>query len=138
MRPKKNMRKDRVVFDFIWFSIPQKIEIGRNVVINMSDNPNFISPEIALDQLEAKTELLQVRDMIARKGGKEENALLALLHQTEAEWDDMMHKMAKYVDRIADGDNTIILNAGFYFQSIFDVESVEKSVLAPIRNQEAK
>lgn len=129
------MRKDHVVFDFIWFSIPQKIEIGRNVVINMNDNPNFISPEIALDQLEAKTELLQVRDMIARKGGKEKKALL---HQTEAEWDGMMHKMAKYVDRIADGDNTVILNAGFDFQSILDLGSVEESGSVLIHNQEEK
>lgn len=135
------MRKDHVVFDFIWFSIPQKIEIGRNVVINMSDNPKFISPEISLDRLEAKTELLQVRNMIARKGGKGEKALL---HQTEAEWDDMMHKMAKYVNRVANGDSAIILNAGFDIQpisadqSIFNAEFAEKSASVLIHGRESK
>lgn len=46
----------------------------------------------------------------AQRGGREETILM---HQAEDEWDDVMRKEAYYVDRIADGDGAIILNAGF-------------------------
>ena len=65
------------------------------------------------------------------------------MHQTEAEWDDLMRKMAKYVDRIADGDGAVILNAGFNLakQSTpgsrpeFSVDLGDKSGTVTVRRQ---
>lgn len=104
------MKKEKIVLDFVRLSIAQKIEFGRNVTAKMKANPKFATPDVNIEALEAKTDLLETRSLAAQGGGKEATALM---HQTEEEWIDMMRKTAKYVDRIADGDGAIILNAGF-------------------------
>jgi hypothetical protein len=76
----------------------------------MTGNPKFTSPDISIEVLNAKTDLLESRSVATLSGGKEETSLL---HQTIEDWNDTMRKMAKYVDRIADGDGAIILSAGF-------------------------
>lgn len=57
---------------------------------------------MSVEELEAINTLLETRSVAAMSGGKEATALL---HQTEDEWVDLMRKMARYVDRIADGDS---------------------------------
>ncbi|NDP23097.1 MAG: hypothetical protein GZ091_18750 [Paludibacter sp.] len=134
------MKKDRIVLDFIKKPVAQKIEFGKGVIAKMKDNPTFATPDVILDNLETKNELLETRSIAALSGGKEATALM---HQTQDEWDEMMRKMAKYVDRIADGNETIILNAGFNLakqpspavRPDFSVELGEKSGSVTIRRQ---
>ncbi|MDD2798441.1 MAG: hypothetical protein PHV20_07610 [Bacteroidales bacterium] len=134
------MKKEKVVLDFTRITIVQKCEFGRNVVLKMTNNAKFVNPDVALADLNAKTDLLEQRSIIALSGGKEATALM---HQTEAEWDDLMRKMAKYVDRIADGDGAVILNAGFNLakqatpssRPEFSVELGDKSGTVALRRQ---
>ena len=134
------MKRDRIVLDFIRIPVAQKVEFTRNVIAKVKNNPNFADSDVKVEDLEAKADLLETRSVAAMGGGKEATALM---HQTEAELDDMMRKMAKYVDRIADGDNTIILNAGFNLakqpspavRPDFSVELGEKSGSVTIRRQ---
>jgi hypothetical protein len=106
----------------------------------MTNNEKFLKPDVALTDIDAKTVLLEQRSIFSLSGGKEATALM---HQTEAEWDDLMRKMAKYVDRIADGDGAVILNAGFNLakQSApvsrpeFSVELGDKSGTVAVRRQ---
>lgn len=104
------MKKDRIVLDFVRIPIAQKIEFGRSVLIKMKANQKFATPDVNIEELETTTNLLETRSLTAQGGGKEATALM---HQAEEEWVDLMRKMAKYVDRVADGDGAIILNAGF-------------------------
>ena len=104
------MKKDKVVLDFIKIPIAQKVEFTRGVISKMKNNPKFTDLVVKVEELEAKVDLLETRSVAALGGGKEATALM---HQTEYELDDMLRKMAKSVDGIADGDNTIILSSGF-------------------------
>jgi len=134
------MKKDRIVLDFIRIPVAQKTEIGKGVISKMTNNPKFATPDVSVDALEAKNTLLETRSVAALGGGKEATALL---HQTEEEWNDIMRKMAKYVDRIADGDDTVILSAGFNLakqptpavRPDFSVELGDKSGFVSIRRQ---
>ena len=134
------MKKEKVIFDFTRLTIVQKGEFGRNVVLKMTNNEKFVKPDVALIDVNATTDLLVQRSLLSLSGGREETALM---HQTEAEWDDLMRKMAKYVDRIADGDGAVILNAGFNLakQSTpgsrpeFSVELGDKSGTVALRRQ---
>lgn len=134
------MKKNHVVFNFIRFNYSQKVEKGRNVVANMKDNPKFATPDVPVETLEAKTEELETCRIDALNGGRE---AAALLRQKVAEWDDMMRKEANYVDRIADGDEVIILSAGFDLEkqpapavrSEFSVELGEKSGSVELHRQ---
>lgn len=104
------MKKDHSVLDFVRLSVAQKVEFGRNVIVKVKASPKFATPDVSIEELEAKNTLLETRSVAAMSGGKEATALM---HQTEDEWVDLMRKMARYVDRIADGDSAVILSAGF-------------------------
>lgn len=104
------MKKDHVVLDFVKEPIAIKIETGRSVETKMRSNPQFTNPDVSYDDMKASTDLLETRNVAAINGGKEATALL---HQAEEDWCDKMRLMARYVDRIANGDSAIILGAGF-------------------------
>jgi hypothetical protein len=134
------MKKDKVVLDFIKIPVAQKVEFTRGVISKVKNNPKFTDPDVKVEDLEAKADLLEARSVAALSGGKEATALM---HQTEDELDDLMRKMAKYVDRVGDGDNTIILSSGFNLakqpspavRPVFSVELGEKSGTVTIRRQ---
>lgn len=126
------MKKDHAVLDFVKAPIAIKIETGRSVEIKMRPNPIFAKPDVSFDDLKASTDLLETRNVASLNGGKEATALL---HQAEEDWVNKMRLMARYVDRIADGDSAIILGAGFNLakqptpaaRPEFSVEQGEKS-----------
>ena len=134
------MKKDRIVLDFVRIPIAQKIEFGRSVCTSMKNNPKFVTPDVSLADLEAKTDLLEAHSIASISGGKEATALM---HQTESDWDNMMRKTAGYVDRIADGDSVVILSAGFNLakkaapsvRPEFSVELGDKSGSVILRRQ---
>lgn len=137
------MKRDRIVLDFVRIPIAQKIELGRSVLTNMKANPKFATPDVSLEALETKTDLLETRSVAALTGSKEATALM---HQTEEEWDDLMRKLARYVDRIADGDSAVILNSGFSLakqpspsvRPEFSVELGDKSGSVILRRQKVE
>jgi hypothetical protein len=104
------MAKDHVVLDFLRYSVVEKISFSDMIQLRMGSNPLFPTPDVPMTTLKANNDALRVAYDAAQKGGKEETLLM---HQAEDEWDDVMRKEANYVDRIADGDGAIILNAGF-------------------------
>ncbi len=134
------MKKDRIVLDFVKFPIPQKVEFGKNVIVRLKGNAKFPTPDVTIEALEAATTLLETRSIAAQGGGKEATALM---HQAEDEWCDIMRVAARYVDRIADGDTTVILGAGFNLakqpapavRPEFSVELGEKSGSVLLRHQ---
>ena len=134
------MRKEKVIFDFIKLSSTEKLEFGTNVEIKLTNNPNFPTPDVSLDVLREKNSLLKNRSLAALDGGKEATAQL---RHAISEWDETLRKMARYVDRIADGDGAVILSAGFNLakqtspgqRPEFSVELSEKSGSVSLRHQ---
>ena len=104
------MRNQKVVLDFIRIPVANKVEIARGVISKMKNNPDFPKPDVSLDDLEAQTNILETRYIATMDGGK---MATALLHQAEDEWDELMRKTAAYVDRMADGVDSVVLSAGF-------------------------
>lgn len=126
------MTKSKIILDFVRLKAAEKPPFGSNVVTRMTENPVFPTPDIPLTQIRTASELLQNRCAAALNGGKDATALL---HQAIGDWDELMRKEAMYVERIADGDETIILGAGFNVaapkgpgqRSEFSVEQGSKS-----------
>jgi len=104
------MRKDRIVMSFQKLTRSDKVSKGRQVSTMMQANPKFGDPDVTYDQLKAATDKLEKSILAAASGGKEETALM---NQAEAEWDKIMRLVARYVERIADGDGAVMLSAGF-------------------------
>jgi len=104
------MQKDHVVLDFLRYSVAEKITFSDKIQLRMGANPLFLTPDVSMTTLKATNDGLRTTYEAAQKGGREETLLM---HQAEDEWNEAMRKEAYYVDRIADGDGAIILNAGF-------------------------
>ena len=104
------MKTKHVVIGFIEFPIPQKVDTGKNVYGCMFENSFFATPDVPLADIKEVTDELDANYIAAMNGGKPETALM---HKTEKIWDNLMRLEARYVDRIAAGDETIILSAGF-------------------------
>ena len=104
------MKKEIIVYDFFKFTVSQKVEFAQSIIKQMNLNPKFKNPDVSIEKLKAKSELLQVRNIGTLCKSKD---AVIRLQQTENEWNEMMYKMARYVDRIADGDSSVIKSAGF-------------------------
>lgn len=105
------MRKNTVVLDFLKFSVPNKIVFGRMVLSKMSVIALFANPDVAYAVATAAINKLETYYMSSRGGDHEQ---VALMHQAENEFDELFRKLAYYVDRVADGDEAVILSSGFH------------------------
>lgn len=104
------MRKSKVVLDFLRTSIPNKISFGRLVISKMSLIALFVKPDVSFAvSLEIVNKL--ERYYISSRSGNHEQ--IALMHQTEKEFDEVFRKLANYVSRIANGDQAVIFSTGF-------------------------
>jgi len=105
------MKKVKPVLDFIKFSVSEKIEFFRNIVSKMTGNASFPSPDITLATATTQINTLET-DVAAAKSGAHQS--VAKMHQSLKIVDTTFHKLASYVDRIADGNDAIILSSGFH------------------------
>ena len=105
------MKKNKVVLDFLRFSVSGKITFGRAVISKMSLIELFANPDVAYATGTAIINKLEGYYLSSRSGDHQQ---IALMHQAEAEFDDFFRTLARYVDRISAGDEAIILSAGFH------------------------
>jgi hypothetical protein len=88
--------------------IPNKVELGRTVHLNMTGNLNFATPNPTLPMLKTATDDLE----LAFNNSKHGVLSTALLHEAEEAFDTIMTAMGNYVDSIAKGSQGIINSAG--------------------------
>ena len=104
------MRKSKVIINFKNQTVPEKIEFARNSVTKMTGNTNFATPDVALTLITTATNTLETKYNLAIGGGKQQTADM---HQARAALDDLLHKEGLYVERIANGNEAIILSSGY-------------------------
>ena len=104
------MKKIKALLDFLKLSVSEKIEFYRNVVSKMTGNTYFSSPDVPLATATTQINTLET-DFTAAQSGS--HSAIAKMHQSEKLADTSFHKLATYVDRIADGSDVIIMSAGF-------------------------
>lgn len=105
------MRKNTVVLDFLKFSVPNKIFFSRSVVSKMSLLNLFATPDVAYRAVLEISSRLESYYMSSRSGDHEQ---IALMHQVEEELDNALRDLGLNVNRVAKGDEAIILSTGFH------------------------
>ncbi|MFC2093578.1 hypothetical protein ACFLSV_06730 [Bacteroidota bacterium] len=131
------IRIPSVSLDFKRLSIPEKTVFGQNVFEQMTANAAiFVTPDVALATLQSKNDTL-ADTAEAAEGG--DHAKVAAMHAAEKDWDTTFSTEADYVDRIANGNETIILQSGFHATksettpaSIPDVPDVKEPKVNPL------
>jgi hypothetical protein len=105
------MRKSEVILDFLRLPYAGKVEFGRNMVLRMTGNLSFPTPDVPLSQITTASNSLETAFNAAQGGGPQQTAAL---HLASKQWDGLMRKLAIYVNRIADGNEAMILSSGFH------------------------
>ena len=104
------MKRVVVLLSFIHLKLALKILFYKNVIIEMTGNPLFPDPDVSLDDLTAVLTKVETHYNKSRSGNNEE---LILMHQSMEEADEMFRTTARYVDRIANGNEAVIESSGF-------------------------
>lgn len=106
------MRKLKVLLDFVRYIIPVKIEFYKKIIANLTANATtFPTPDVELTVLTGDVNKLDA-NFQASLGGS--HLATSQMRETEKAVDEKFRIIAKYVDKIANGNESIILLAGFY------------------------
>ena len=89
---------------------------GKTVLLAMTDNPNFETPDPALETVtEVLNDYEQKLAMAKRRGSPEDTALK---NQARKAIELMLKRLAFYVSHTADGDLPMLLSSGFTISSL--------------------
>jgi len=105
------MKKIKVLIDFIRLSVAAKIVFYRNVVSRLRANGSiFENPDVSLNDCDLLISNVERTSMAAADGG---HSAIVAMHAAVDAADDAFRILAAYVDRKANGDETIIAISGF-------------------------
>ena len=104
------MKKVKAVLTFLRFSILKQIGFFRYAIEKLTNNPTFPTPDVPLADATLAVNKLEEAYNASRDGSHE---AVALTRQLEKEAQEIFRKLADYVNRIADGDESKILSSGF-------------------------
>ncbi|MBI4932049.1 MAG: hypothetical protein HY841_14930 [Bacteroidetes bacterium] len=105
------MKKAKVKRNFIKIPVSNKILFGRDRVVDMTGNANFLTPIPSLATVTTVTNNLETKHLASEGGGP---AQTVARDAAEEVWNSTLRKLADYVDGIADGDTVKITSAGFH------------------------
>lgn len=105
------MKKVKVIINFVRMTVSNIIEFARNTVTKMTGNSNFPTPDVPLAQITTGANTLETKYNAAAGGGKQQKAEMRAARKA---LDDLLRKQALYVERIAGGNEAVILGSGFH------------------------
>jgi hypothetical protein len=97
--------------DFVRFSVLLLIEFIRIIIDKMMANPSFPNPDIPIADLKQHADDLETAYQNADDGSRYHKSLM---RKIKLESVDGLRKQSDYVNRIADGDESIVISSGFH------------------------
>jgi len=104
------MKRSKVLLDFLKLSIIEKIGFYRNVIAKLTGNISFSTPDVPLLVATSMVDNLQTAFVAAQDGGQ---TPISQMHDKEEAADSCFRKLALYVERTSDGNESMILSSGF-------------------------
>ncbi len=105
------MKKPKPVLDFVQYAISEKISFYHHVNEQLYGNPLFPTPDIPEAEAIAAVDALEAAMQAAKEGGA---AAVSAMHDAAERADNIYRNLARYVERIAVGNETSILSSGFH------------------------
>lgn len=105
------MNKIKATLDFVAFSINDKIEFYKYVAIQLANTLLFPAPEIPISTINATLVEFEAAILAAESGS---HAAKSFMHDLEKVADDMFRILVSYVNKVAKGDETILIKSGFH------------------------
>lgn len=105
------MKKTKALLDFIQLSVVVKIAFYRNTLTRLTGNETFLNPDVSLAEAKAAVDALEAAYLATQDGS---HMAVSAMHDAEDKADDLFRILVAYVNRIAGGNETEILSAGFH------------------------
>ncbi|MBB3188348.1 hypothetical protein [Microbacter margulisiae] len=121
------MKKVKALLDFIQYPIPAKITFYYNVYDKLTGSSLFPEPDVPLPELKTAIDTFNTAYLASKDGS---HTAISAMYDAEEVVDHDLRLTAAYVNRIANGDETAILSAGFHTSK--QPASIQKPVLAAI------
>ena len=104
------MRKRNVITNFMHLPVLVLIEICRFIIVSMTNNPNFTTPDPALDDFEDLVDDLENKHTLALSGARQAQENMVAAHTLVL---DAATLLALYVKKKAKGNLVILTSSGF-------------------------
>ena len=104
------MSNPKVVLDFIYNPVSEKVIFYRNVNDKLFGNVLYPTPDVTEVDAKAAVDAFEAAILAAADGG---HTAISARHDAEKHADEVYRKLANYVDRTAAGDETTLLSSGF-------------------------
>jgi len=105
------MRRIKVIINYNHLSVLELIELARNSAIKMAANATvFVTPDVLYAAINTAATLLETKYNAAQGGGKQQTSEM---NGARKALEELIRKQALYVERIANGNESIILSSGF-------------------------
>ena len=105
------MRRVKVIINYAVLSVLQLIELARNTAAKMLANAAvFVTPDVLYAAILTAATTLETKYNAAQGGGKQQTAEM---YQAQKALLELLRQQALYVERIANGNESIILSSGF-------------------------
>jgi hypothetical protein len=104
------MKIKKILLSFCRLAVAALIVFGRSIVTRMTGNSHFTTPNPALADVTTAIDDLEEKAALALEGGK-----TATSDQKKAKKkvNDLLRKLAWYVEGVAEGDENILTSSGF-------------------------
>ena len=122
----------KVIFDFVLLSVANKVTFFRNVITQMTDNPNFSVPDVPLEELTLAVDAFEAAIIDARDGG---HTAISIMHDLDKAVTLKYKYQAQYVDRLSNGSESLILSTGFSVSQ--PSTSIDKAILSVVTGPNA-
>ncbi len=105
------MRRTKVVLDFMIYPVVDKVAFYRNISIQLADTSIFPNLPVPLATIKAIIDDFESAVLAAKDGA---HSVIAMRNDKERITDDLFRELAGYVNKVANGDETIIIQSGFH------------------------
>ena len=121
------------------FTVPQKIQFARQIVIDMTGNANFTTPAPSLASITTAATALETAYNAAQTARQVAKSLTSAQQVKDAALDFLLTQEANYVQNTSNGDRTKIESSGFGVRNtpapIGPLAMVTDLAVAPSQNE---
>ena len=105
------MKRTKVVLDFVTYPVVEKVAFYRNIAIQLTDTSLFANLPSALSTIKSVIDDFESALLAAKDGA---HSAIAIRNDKEVVADELFRNLAAYVNTVASGNETLIIQSGFH------------------------
>ena len=105
------MRRTKAVVDFMTYPVVEKLPFYKNIAIQLADTNIFSNLPVPLATIKVIIDDFESALLAAKDGA---HSAIAIRNDKEIVADELFRELSVYVNKVANGNETIIIQSGFH------------------------